>query len=129
MQEIEIDFYSKFYGDTEVTLSLQTDEYRKKISIWHFYFENIMREMEQLEDESLCLSYYYHCVIGWDRDGTWKIPNLNSALLQFKNIELLPDLQTNQKYFNAECRILNEIIQMISEAIEKKVDIYISQIT
>jgi hypothetical protein len=129
MQEIEIDFYSKFDGDTEVSLSFQTDKYRKSISIWHFYFENIMGKMERLEDESSCLAHYYHCVIGWDRDGTWKIPNLDLALLQFKSIKLVPDLQTNQKYFNAEYRILNEIIQMISEAVEKKVDVYISQTT
>jgi hypothetical protein len=129
MQEIKIDFYSEFDEDTEVTLSFQTDEYRKTISIWHFYFENIMDKMEEIEDESLCFYHLYRHLIGWERDGTWKIPNLDCALLQFKGIELSPDLRTNTMYFNAECRILDEIIQMISEAIEKKVDVYISQTT
>jgi hypothetical protein len=129
MREIEIDFYSGFDDDTEIIFSIETDEYRKKLSIWCFYFEQIMDKIEREDDEWTDIAYYYHFMIGWDREENWRIPNLDAALLQFKSIKLIPDYRVNQMHYNAKCRILAEIIEILSEAIEKKVDVYIIKIT
>ena len=129
MREIEIDFYSGFDDDTEIIFSIETGEYRKKLSIWHFYFEKIMDKIEPENDEWTNIAYYYRFMVGWDREENWKIPNLDVALFQFRSIKLTPDNRNNQMYFNAECRILAEIIDILSEAIDKKVDVYIKKIT
>lgn len=128
MKEIEIDFYSGFDDDTEIIFLIETDEYRKRLSIWHFYFDNIMGKIEPENGEWTNMAYYYRYMVGWDREENWKIPNLDMALLQFRSIKLIPDNRTTQMYFNAEYRILGEIIDILSEAIEKKVNVYMSKL-
>ena len=38
MKNIEIDFYNAFEGDEEITIYIDTDEYKKTLRIWHFLF-------------------------------------------------------------------------------------------
>jgi hypothetical protein len=126
MKNIEIDFYNAFEGDEEITFSISTDEYKKTLRIWHGYFWEIMDKIEPSEEDGwTSLAYYHHLLLGWNREENWYIPNLEEALSQLQSIELLPDYSTNQKYYNAEYRILAEMIDMISEAIDRKLKVYV----
>jgi hypothetical protein len=126
MKNIEIDFYSGFEYDEEITFFIDTDNYKKVLKIWRGYFEEIMCKIASSEDDGwIGLAYYYHLMIGWDRNENWYIPNLEEALSQLQSIKLLPDYSTDQIYYNAEYRILAEMIDMISEAIDKKLKVYI----
>ncbi len=126
MKNIQIDFYSGFEGDEEITFSINTDEYTKTLRIWRGYFWQIMDKIEPSEDDGWTgLAYYHNLLLGWYRAENWYIPNLEEALSQLQSIKLLSDYSTNQIYYNAEYRILTEMIDMIEEAIDKKLKVYI----
>jgi hypothetical protein len=127
MKDIEIDFYTAFDGDEEIVFFEKIGNYIKKIRIWQGYFRGIMDRMEQQDDNLTCLYYYHNMNIGWNDDESWKIPNLEEALLELKSIEIPVDNSTDKIYDNAEQRILNELIIMVSEAIDKKSSVYIQR--
>jgi hypothetical protein len=127
MKDIELDFYSEFDGDTEIIFIIKTDNYQKKLRIWSGYFSQIMRMIEMPEDTPWSgLAYYFHLMIGWQEDY-WQIPNLEEALLQLQSIKLEPDYSNNQIYPNGTYLILSEMINMLSESIDKNLPVYIQQ--
>ena len=126
MKNIDIDFYDEFDGEVEIIFSIITNNYTKRLRIWSGYFDTIMMKIEPLKDDGwTSLSYYYHLMIGWDIEDNWQIPNLEEALLQLQSIEIEPNYSDKYIYYNAEFRILAEIISILSEAIHEKVSVYI----
>jgi hypothetical protein len=128
MKDIEIDFYSGFDDDNEIVFFIETDKYKKKLRIWQGYFDEIMKKIELEDHDWTGIAYYYNLLLGWNVEENWQIPNIEKVLLQFKNIELTPDCQVGQIYYNAECEILKEIIKILSEAIDKNLSVYIRKI-
>jgi hypothetical protein len=123
MENIEIDFYTKFEEDREIRFSIKTDNYTKIIRIWEGYFNEIMEEVELSDDGTwTSLAYYYHLLEGWYKEDNWQIPDIEKALLQLQNIKFSHDRHI-QKNANT---VLVEIVNLLLEAIERKTPIYIS---
>jgi hypothetical protein len=85
--------------------------------------------MEQIEPSKergwTGLAYYYHLCIGWEEEKNWQIPNLAEALLQFKKISLPMKGEYSHSIYECSEQVLAEIINMLSEAIERKLSVYI----
>jgi hypothetical protein len=129
MKNTEIDFYSEFEGEDEIVFFIKTGEYTKELRMWHRYLDMILMRIEVPEYEPwTSLAYYYHLMLGWEIEKNWQIPNLEEALLQLQSIKIEVDETKKQRYDNAEYRILSEMINIISEAICKKIPVYINKI-
>jgi hypothetical protein len=126
---IEIDFYKAFDGDDGIILSINTEHCSKKIVIWDGFYRDIIDRLKPIDDGVPCLVYYYDKVMDFNnKDKVCQISNLDKILFELQNIKLLPDNRTDQIYYNAEYRVLSEIIDMITEAIDKKISVYIQAI-
>jgi hypothetical protein len=76
-----------------------------------------------------CLVYYYDKIMDFNNeDKGCQISNLDKILLELQSIKLIPDNRTDQIYYNAGYRILSEMIDMITEALDKKMSVYIQAI-
>jgi hypothetical protein len=123
MQNTEVDFYSGYEGDDEIIFTMKSSNCcQKKLRIWDGYFHSIINQVKLSDDGSWPgLAYYYHLRIGWYEEDNWQIPNINEALLQFKNICLPSD----RPIYEISSQVLVEIINILSEAVETDSPIFI----
>ena len=129
MRNITIDFYTKFEGENEIIFLIKSDNYEKRLRIWSCYFDEIMMKIEPSEDHGWTgLAYYSHLLIGWHTEINWQIPDLTEALFQFQSVKLPQDDPDNNLDYETDRKVLVEIINMILEALEEKIPVYILEI-
>jgi hypothetical protein len=127
MKNIVIDFYSAFEEDDGIVLFSNSDNILRKIIIWEGFFWKIIEKLEptpMIGDElnDLIRIYNYTMQASY-RNEPYQVLNLEIILLQLQGMKSDPDT-SNQIYYDADNRILSEMIILISEAIEKKISVY-----
>jgi hypothetical protein len=127
MNNIEIDFYSNFEDEDEIEFFIIAESV-KKIRMWAGYFHTILRHIEVPPDTDWTgLVYYDNLLIGWHKEKNWQIPCLEEVLSQLKSVKIpMDDLVNNMDYKPAR-NILTEMINIVSEGIDKGFPVYINK--
>ncbi len=113
-------YYDGYEGELEIQFikgSIKGE--RKIISIWEGYFDDIMRQFQPGKHGWQGLAYYYNLDIGWEEADYWKIPDLNEVLMEFNS------LNTEKLQFKDSKNVLQEICDLICDAINTNQNIYI----
>lgn len=113
-------YYDGYEGEPEIQFirgSIKGE--RKIISIWEGYFDDIMHQFQPGKYGWQGLAYYYNLDIGWEEDEYWEIPDLNEALIEFNS------LSTEKLQFESSKNVLQEICNLICEAIDTNQNIYV----
>jgi hypothetical protein len=129
MKNIEIDFYSAFDDDDGIILFSNSDDISRKIIMWGGFYRKILDKIEETEpmigDEFNDLIRCYNEIMKASYRGeSCQVLNLEIILIQLQSMKTAPDMETVQVYYDADNRILSEMIILISEAIEKKINVY-----
>lgn len=120
METIMKDYYKGFEGYPEIQFIRGLKDGGKEIlSMWDGYFDSIMNAIEPKENCWTGIAYYYHIEQPWFEESEWKIPNVETVLNQFKeiNITILEDKVQ---------AVLNDIIVLLSNAQEWNETVWIS---
>jgi hypothetical protein len=135
MKSIEVDFYSEFDGDDGLILFSISDECHTKILIWEAFFVWIVERSELMEDEGLdeLRRCYYETIIDIPEKGEsykqiHQVLFLEMTLVGLRNALRPTDTRTDVTYYDAENRIISAMIILISEAIEKNLNVYLKKL-
>ena len=130
MKNVEINFYSAFEDSDGIILSSSSDDSLKKIIIWDGFFRKIIGRIDPMIHDELndLIRCYDEIIMSLDNDNKLcHVLNIEIILLQLQKIKIIPDKRTNQIYYDAENRIISEMIILFSEAITKETNIYMQK--
>jgi hypothetical protein len=130
MKNTKIDFYSAFDNDG-LEIFTDSDNCSRKVLTWYAYYRNILERLEpMIEDELNDLIRCYDEALSNSNinNKPCEVFNLEIMLSQLQNAVRPTDTDINQIYHDAENRIIIEMISLISEAIDKKISVYIRRI-
>jgi hypothetical protein len=130
MKNIEVNFYSGFESNDGVILLSQLEDRSRRIIIWNGFYKEIIDRLEPMIDDELndLIRCYDEIMMNLDSDNKLcQVLNLKTILIQLQNLDLTPDTRTDQIYYDAENRIIAEMIILISEAIDKQTNVYMQK--
>jgi hypothetical protein len=131
MQYIEIDFYTGFLYARCLVLWTRSDDCSRKIFIWEGFYTTILERIERIDmtiDDDLndLIRCYDEVMANIDsEENPSQVLNLERILPQLRNAIYPPDTSLEKIYYDAENRIIVEMITLFSEAIEKNLKIYV----
>lgn len=112
-------YYEGFEGEPEYIFCLYDGSCPvEKIHIWSGYFGDIIKTVEPAPNGWTSLAEYYHMCIDFD-DDNWKVPDINSALQQLKNID------ASKIEFPESHNVLKLLIEMFTNACKNNLTVYI----
>lgn len=112
-------YYEGFEGEPEYIFCLYDENCPiEKIHIWGGYFSDIIETVAPAQNGWESLTKYYHLCIDFDNDN-WKVPDIESALQQLKNID------TSKIEFPAAHDVLTLLIEMFTKACKNNLTVYI----
>jgi hypothetical protein len=121
MGEINEKYYSGFEGEPEIIFYIEkSDGSKSGIGVWVGYFNSIIKQIKPNEGRWTSLAYYYHLDIGWYEESPWLIVNLEEAY------EQLREINKEDLTYEEDKVILNTILNMFRQAIDKSYKMYIS---
>ncbi len=121
MKKTDERYYKGFEGDPEIIFELEKqnrEEY--EFGIWEGFFRRIIKKAQPKEGYWTGLAYYYHLDKGWYEESPWQVENLKEAY------EQLAEIDKDSLEYPEEKEILEIILGMFREAIEKGYKMYIS---
>ena len=130
MKTIEINFYNAFEGNDGVIILADFDNYSKRIIVWDGFFKEIIDKIDPMIDDELndLIRCYDEIMMSLENDNDLsQVFNLEIIFLQLQNIKSIPDTKANQIYYDAENRIISEMILLFSEAIDRKTNVYMQK--
>ncbi len=128
MGNIEMDFYSGFEDEQEIEFFSITNLGVTKIRMWIGYFHMILRQIKTPPDTNWTgLVYYDNLLIGWHKEKNWQIPCLEEVLLQLQVLRIPIDNSVNNMDYESVQKILTEMINIVSEGIDKGFPVYINK--
>jgi hypothetical protein len=128
MGNIEMDFYSGFEDEQEIEFFSITNLGMTKIRMWIGYFRMILRQIKTPPDTDwIGLVYYDNLLIGWHEEKNWQIPCLEEVLLQLQVLRIPIDDPVNNMDYEPVQKILIEMINIVSEGIDKCFPVYINK--
>lgn len=112
-------YYEGYEGEPEIQF-IKGSNNRTILSIWEGFFDDIMDQFEPTPSGWQGLAYYYHLVTGWE-DGIWEIPNIHSALAEFRSIN------PKKLEFNGSAEVLSAICDLLAMAIKENQKVWINK--
>ncbi|WP_207655827.1 hypothetical protein [Vallitalea okinawensis] len=110
MEEIKHNYYKGFEDEPEIQFTCSYSKDRSKVlKIWNGYFDNIMNAIQPEVSGWTSIAYYYHLHEGWYKESPWRIQDIDSAVMQFKKVDIGVLDRITQK-------VLNDILELLIEA-------------
>jgi len=122
MDNLVSKYYDGYEGEPEIQfIKGSNNGDRKIISVWDGFFDDIMRQFKPTETGWQGLAYYYHLRMAWEDGETWEIPNIHSALAEFRSID------PNKLEFNGSAEVLSAICDFLKTAIKENQKVWINK--
>lgn len=115
MAKINKRFYSGYEGEKEIHFFTL----KERIIIWDGFFNDIMEQFKPSKEGWIGISYFYHLDLGWSDGKPWKINDLDTCFLQFRQLDI-----TNCRFEESK-EVWLLICNMLMKAIQENDDVWI----
>jgi hypothetical protein len=121
------DFYHGFEGEPEIRIEArsranatltQASKLHRCVRMWVGYFEDLLERVQPGVDGHTGMAHAYHNAEGWYDESPWHVPDVASALTQWKAIDV-SQLDRTEKSVHAA------VVALLCEAFEVKHEVYI----
>lgn len=113
------DFYTGFEGEPEIRFETKSrGTLHRSVRMWVGYFDDLMDQARPERDGWTGMARAYHEAEGWYDESPWKVPDVGSALMQWKNIDT-DHLGRIEKTIHAS------VLALMCEAFECKDELWI----
>lgn len=114
-------FYEEHQGEPQIELICEKEQDADKWIIWENYVDQIIRLIEPVKKGWIGSEYYNKMYLSLFEDSEWEVSDLNSALDQFKSIDLKQLDEKLQELVVLFCSVLEKSIKASYKVIIKKI--------